>query len=257
MKINNKNDNYLFEEDNIPDKETVDSSGRKLSTSEETKFHTKLLPQPLAGDLEKGKIFICVLNLGFGDKDYDDEIIIKEELWKQLNQNNASMFWLKKDFKDTGGGQYWRKKFDQNDKKKSLIENILKEYVKNSVDIDKEEVFNMLSKIVVDLELIPYHSKKCRKTKAVKELKSVKNMLDYVHNDLIQNAEENQQIVCFVRSIRDWKVTNEEKNLTSCVFCNEINGIGLGNFTLNVNLPLGNFVFNHIRKLTNDFKEIL
>ena len=110
---------------------------------------------------------------------------------KQLSQDGASMFFLEGKYKNTGGGGYWRKKFNQGRKspdtgapgdKFSLVENILKAYHKNSVSIEREDVFSMLAKLFVDLELIAYHSKTAPGTN---RLKSTKRMMNYVHNVLI------------------------------------------------------------------------
>ncbi|MBQ8280923.1 MAG: hypothetical protein IJZ25_00800 [Lachnospiraceae bacterium] len=251
-----KSNNFVFSCDRniITENDVVDSKGRNLKDCEKSKIHTSLLPQPLAGDLDNGKVFLCVLNPGFVNEDYFDESIVKHELMKQLKQEDPSMFWLKKEYENTGGGKYWRKKFDQQNKNFSLVESILKEYRKNKimvhgVDITKEDVFMMLSKIVVDLELIPYHSEKGPKFQY--KLDSAKKMMDYVHKELIPEGR-NDRIICFLRSIKEWGVTEEEKRMDN-VFCNEKKNSRVRNFTFNVELPLGKFIFNHLREITDDF----
>lgn len=263
------NGNYLFSDDRIDIENDCIDEKTDLDKKEETKIHHKLLPQPVIGDLKNGKIFICSLNPGFGDKNYENEKSIREELLNQLEQkNNPSMFWLKDDFECTDGGEYWRNKLNQKDEKKSLVMEICRKYKKvggKITDEDINKVFNWLSRSIVALELFPYHSKRMKKSllkKCKNENKngSVDNMLRFVHEELIPNAQNNDQIICFTRSIRDWSnwtVNNEKieiENLTNpMVFYNDKNHCQ--NITYNVTIEngLGKFILNHICKLTNGF----
>lgn len=262
------NGNYLFSNDKIDIENDCTVKEKDLDKKEETKIHRKLLPQPVIGDLKKGKIFICSLNPGFGDKNYEDEKVIHGELLKQLRQENPSMFWLKNEFEGTGGGGYWRNKLNQKDKKKSLVMEICRGYKKvgeKITDEDINKVFNWLSEKMVALELFPYHSKRMKKSllkKCKNENKngSVDNMLRFVHEELIPNAQNNNQIICFTRSIRDWSnwtVNNEKieiENLNNpMVFYNDKNHCQ--NITYNVTIEngLGEFILKYICKRTNGF----
>lgn len=258
------NGNYLFSNDKIDIENDCIVKEKDLDKKEETKIHHKLLPQPVIGDLKNGKIFICSLNPGFGDKNYEDEEKeeVKNELLNQLRQEKPSMFWLKDDFKDTDGGKYWRNKLNQGDEKKSLVKKICSKYNNKINDAD---VFNWLSKNMVALELFPYHSKRMKKS-LLKKCKndnkngSVDNMLRFVHEELIPNAQKNNQIICFTRSIRDWSnwtVDNEEIEIEKLnnpmVFYNDKKHCQ--NITYNVTIEngLGEFILKYICKLTNGF----
>lgn len=250
---------YILQGDSIDESGIVNSHNLSLNPKNEHAFHTKLLPQPVVGDLSNGKIFICILNPGFHDDDYKYEPKIRNEILKQYKQDDASLIWLKKEFEETPGGKWWRSKFNQRNKKKSLVENIVNGYIgskifdKENYDENIETVFSMISRIVVDLELIPYHSKN---KPSMKGLESVKKMKEYVHKVLIPKAENNKQIICFARSIKNWEVTEEEKK-RSFVICNEKNNRGNRYFSLSTESPIGEAIFKHFKTLSNNFSKLL
>lgn len=247
--------NYIFKGDNIPSNSLINTSGKKLEKKDEHRIHSNLIPQPLAGNLEKGKIFICLLNPGFSDSDYDDESIIKDELLNQISQVNASMFWLKEKYKNTGGGKYWRNVFDQKSPKgKSLVINIQNSYCKEGIKLSKEEVFSMLSRIVVDLELFPYHSKRQPKDKDM-QIQSVDEMMNYIHDDLIPNSIDREQLICFIRAKDKWRIKNNETDNDNVFLYNPSNK-QLKPY-MNIDNDLGGTIFNHIRKITKDFTVLL
>lgn len=249
---------YILQGDAIDESRIVNSHNLSLNKKNEHAFHTKLLPQPVVGNLSNGKIFICILNPGFHQDDYNCEKEIRDEILKQYNQDDASLIWIKKEFKDTPGGKWWRSKFNQKNQQISLVAAIVKEYEKQilkGMDHNEniEKVFSILSRIVVDLELIPYHSKN---KPSMKGLESVKKMKEYVHKVLIPNADNNDQIICFARSIKSWEVTEEEKN-RRVVFCNEKNNRGNRCFSLSTESPIGNAIFEHFKTLSNNFSKLL
>lgn len=217
---------------------------------ERKKLHTKLLPELVVGSLETGKIFLCNGNPGFSEQDYEDLEELGDNMLEKLQQKDASFFWLTEKYAKTGGGKWWRKKFNQKDKKKSLVANIIKGYADNNVHITEEDVFSLLSKLVVDLELIPYHSK--IKPTQIQQLSSTINQLDFVHNYLVPNASVNNHIICFIRSIKSWGVSAEEKEKAE-VCCNEKDGKGIRAVTLNVELEVGQKIFAFLKKYTGDF----
>ncbi len=252
-----KTGDFIFSDDRayIDANDKIDFQGSITCKAEETKLRTYLRPQVVAGDLTNGKIFLCVLNPGFSAQDDCDEQIIKDALLSQLSQTKPSMFWLEKKYKNTGGGRWWRKKFGQKDPHRSLVKAIVNGYAaegesKKSIIVSEEDIFLMLSKLVVDLELIPYHSK--RRPRNINNLHSVETIRNYVHNDLIPNAKSNNQIVCFLRAINDWRVTSDERNMEN-VFLNETEGKGNRCITFNVKMSLGKAILDHIRTITKDF----
>ena len=251
----NLSSNYIFIGDDISYDYVIDTCGKTLEKKDYSKIHSNILPQPLAGDLENGKIFLCLLNPGFDDNNYNDERIIRNELLNQISQVNASMFWLKDEYKNTDGGKYWRRVFNQkNPKDKSLVANIQKSYMKNDIVLSEDDIFTMLSRIVVDLELFPYHSKN-QPNNTILRIQSVSEILNYVHNELIPNAKDKNQLVCFIRAINKWKVTDDER-LNENVFCYNPHNPQLRPF-MNVDNELGTIIFNHIDIITNNFTVLL
>lgn len=252
--LKDKDGGYVFTGDDILQEDTVNSEGRKLKSDERRKIHADLLPQPIVGDLEHGKIFICSLNPGFSDDDYDDEAKIRDLLFAQLKQENATMFWLKKELEGTGGGKWWQRRFDQGDQSRSMVNNIRLAYAQNGIIIGKHDVFDMLSRVVVALELFPYHSKEMQW--GALEQKSVEEMRSFVHKELIPNAKVKNQIVCFTRAISKWGVTEEERaKYSKCVFC--VSPEKSRRITFNVKLPLGAFIWKHLNHISNSFTKLL
>lgn len=217
---------------------------------EERKLHTDLLPELVVGSLETGKIFLCNGNPGFSEQDYKDQEKLGNKMLEKLQQKDASFFWLTKEYAETGGGRWWRKKFNQKDKKKSLVANTIKRYAEKSIHITEQDVFSLLSKLVVDLELIPYHSK--IKPTQIQQLSSTKKQLDFVHKYLVPNASVNNHIICFIRSIKNWGISEEEKGKDE-VCCNEKDGKGIRSVTFNIELEVGKKIFAFLKKYTQDF----
>ncbi len=250
--LKNKKEDFIYKYDTIYDKEKINTKGRKLKDNEINFIHNNLLPQQVAGDITKGKIFICILNPGFSDEDYISEEKIKNELLNQLKQDNASFFWLRKEFQETGGSLYWRGVMDQKSpKNNSLVQRLQKEF---KVD-DKEIIFNMLSKVMVDLELFPYHSKNARYIRRnfkdfEKRCLSISNAKNFVHKELVPNAKENKQLICFVRAVDLWEGMDLESNPNVKWF-----SIGRSKPWFNVESDLGKEVFNHIINNKRYYKE--
>lgn len=228
-------------------------------------LRTNLLPQQIIGDLHRGKIYICSLNPGYGS---DDEIIedeklaekngfpyYKEKILNEFLQGEKSErknhFFIAEQMKKSGGAKWWRGKLHQRDSNSSLVQAIINEYEQNGIIVDEEMVFSFLSKLIVSLELFPYHSKQMDKT-LLKNCESVEKIKEYVHNELIPNAKKNNQIVIFTRSIKEWNVSDEEKNMKNVVLCNTNPRC----ITFNVKKCMGKFILDYIRQYTNNFSDL-
>ena len=245
-----RNGGFVFQNDYFNERERLSDESQKL--------HTNLLPTPVLGDLDKGKIFICSLNPGFKERDYEDEKIISVEVMIQFSQRNASMFFLGNDYNGTDGSIWWKSRFNQKDPNKSLVMNVLRRYQNNGVAVDIADIYAMLSRIVVALELFPYHSGTMNwraMQGCEQENGSVYRMRSFVHNELIPNAGKNNQIVCFTRSIKAWGVTEEEKQMTDVVYCTPSNASR--RITFSVEKPMGAFILDHIRVITGSFSKVL
>lgn len=233
------------------------STGKENST----KIHADLLPQPVVGDLKNAKIIICSLNPGYCDEDYYVENLAlaklhgypyyRDILLDQLDQSkNNTFFWLTESPKKSGGAKWWQGRLDQNNPKLSLVNNIFEAYKKNGVMKKKEEVWEMLSRIMAAIELFPYHSKSMDKN-LLKSCRSVEVVRDYVLDDLIPRAKKEDRLICFTRSFKEWGVA--KKKLPPNVIINK----SVRNISFSVKSHLGRAIFDHIEKLSNQFTKKL
>ena len=173
-----------------------------IDNPQDTKFHPDLWPSPYCGDLKNGEIFILSLNPGF-DCDYYDESVaeVKQALEKNLFQNLTNekypFFVLNPRFSWIGGAKYWLKKL------KPIIQKI--EQDKN---MNYSDVLSFLSKKIVALELVPYHSKKFNYSQ-YSELPSVKKMLSFLNEVIIPGTKEGKYTLIILRKGKNL----QEKNL--------------------------------------------
>ena len=173
-----------------------------IDNPQDTKFHPDLWPSPYCGDLRNGEIFILSLNPGF-DCDYYYESVaeVKQALEKNLFQNLTNekypFFVLNPRFSWIGGAKYWLKKL------KPIIQKI--EQDKN---MNYSDVLSFLSKKIVALELVPYHSKKFNYSQ-YSELPSVKKMLSFLNEVIIPGTKEGKYTLIILRKGKNL----QEKNL--------------------------------------------
>ncbi len=270
-----KNDNsgfYCFEgEDDLIRSFNCACDKKTKTNKQNKKIITNLLPQPLCGDLNNGSIFICSLNPGFDPldlclerqgkecdvfPDYRNQIL---DLLCQDGSKNNSMFFISEKQADEGtlkknspGSIYWRKRLNQTDKKKSLVNNLLVSFNKNGKHYSEDDIFDYLAKQIVTLELFPYHSTKfdnsLLNTKKY-DFKSVRLMRNYVLNYLVPQARKKSFVVIFLRSIRQWDPDEQIHDTDSNVIINNIN-VQNPYFSF---CGLGEHIYNHIKNMTDDF----
>ena len=74
------------------------------------------------------------------------------------------------------------------------------------------EAQNQLSKRISTLELIPYHSQSFRlpEKKIIQNLQSLKDIRQYVHDEIVPKAINNEAIIIAMRQIKRWKLPENE-----------------------------------------------
>lgn len=162
------------------------------------KFHPHLLPCPYCGDLKNGEIFILSLNPGFScDYFYEENKEFKNALVNNLKQENLDsdypMLYLNPKFSWTSGGMYWLKKLG------SLID-----VIKKNKNCSYTEALKFLSKKIVLLEIVPYHSKTFSFAK-YKDFGSVKAMSRFLNDYVVKKAEKEKALLIVLRKGKDLK----------------------------------------------------
>lgn len=163
-----------------------------IDNPQDTKFHSYLWPSPYCGDLRNAKIFILSLNPGF-DCDYYYENIsdIKKTLENNLSQNLSNekfpFFVLNPAFSWTGGAKYWLKKLNP------IICEVMKK-----LKFSYTKSLSFLSKKIVALEIVPYHSKRFSYSH-FQELPSVKKISEFLNDVIIPGTKTGEYKLIILR----------------------------------------------------------
>jgi len=172
-----------------------------IDKPQDTKFHPDLWPSPYCGDLRNGEIFILSLNPGFDcDYYYEKDVEVKQALKNNLSQNLTNekypFFVLNPRFSWIGGAKYWLKKLNQ------IIQKI-----KQDKNMNYSDILSSLSKKIVALELVPYHSKSFYFPK-YQELPSVKKMLSFLNDVIIPGTKEGRYTLIILRKGKELQKSN-------------------------------------------------
>lgn len=172
----------------------------------DTKLHLGLLPNPYIGDIKNSKIFILSLNPGLNPADYVQERTkeFQERYWNNICQNGENKFpfiYLDPFICSHPGYSYWNKKF------KDFLKEIQKS--KQCLWIEAQQ---HLSKHISTLELIPYHSQSfyLPEKKIMQNLQSLKDIKQYVHDEIVPKAINNEAIIIATRQIMRWNLPENE-----------------------------------------------
>lgn len=279
---------YIFE----GDEEAFESEAwKELEKDKKTKLHTELMPQPVTGDIMNAKIVFCFFNPGFAENDINEEARLRVQYLRQLKQEDAYFYGLRKEYEDYGIGKYWRtdreivNKNGKITKKPGLFKINSKEYSIVSLvhegyhgKYSIEDVYNMLSKIVADIELVPYHSDIGPDDTFNKLLDSSKRAIRFLHDELLPNAREKGQLICITRHKEMWGITEKDANGKNGKYEDVINinsnktgntqspttnikTIGLvddGNGkVIHKELKFGKRIYDHLEKLSDGFTKPL
>jgi len=170
------------------------------------KLHLGLIPQPFIGDLRQAKVFILMLNPGFGPIEYVQENQhqeFRDALRKNLRQSSESLecpfLFFDPRFLWTPGGEYWKRKL------KDIIEAFCKR--KNVSYLDATRV---LSKKIATLELIPYHSASAPKD--LVNLYSATLMKEFVRDILVPRAVAKEVVIVCTRQTDAWGLNGSSCN---------------------------------------------
>ncbi len=216
------------------------SSHLEIIRKSPSKFHLGLLPLPYLGDLRNGKVFLLLANPGLGTSDYKaeyEDADYRQAVFDNLNQVNDRefpVFSLNPKHSWHGGFLYWEPRFFP------IITQIMKETNWKYLD-----TLHFLSKQIVILELIPYHS---RDSSYQPNLFSSKVIRDYVHETLIPRANDKEILFVAMRKVREWGFDRDNSKFHS----DNIITYKSGN-ARSASLQVGSVAYDHVIKILLSF----
>lgn len=164
-------------------REAVDEERSPDVAHQHNRLHIGLIPQPFVGDLEKASIFLLMSNPGFRPADYFeyDDRDLQQTLLTTLRQafpDGNLRFWpLDPRFAEHSGFCYWYEK----------LLGVIAELA-NAKGVTLAEARDCLASKLAVIQLLPYHSAKAPKWKALESLHSRKLAMNFV-KQLVQKKK--------------------------------------------------------------------
>jgi hypothetical protein len=170
-------------------------------------LHLDLLPMPFAGNLEKAKVYLLMLNPGLAPTDYYGEYNVpayRAELLRNLKQVEQSSFiFLDPAYSWHGGYLYWHAKLAK------LISSVAREF-----GVRYGEARRLIQENIAVIELLPYHSATFAvPNRALQKLQSVELARNFVHEVLVPNARSGECLIVATRAKSQWKLPENERNI--------------------------------------------
>ena len=190
----------------LGDSITSDSFSRseKILTPDK-RFLLNLIPQPFAGNILTAKVYVLLLNPGFGLLDIFAEEQSKEfrrELVKALS-GNRQLWGLNPKYYWTGGFGWISRKI------RTLVETIGQE---RKWSIPKTLEF--FSEHIAILELVPYHSSTFSLAKGtMDQLEFVRLIKNFLHEEIVPRARKGDCTIIVTRKSKDWELRTETNNV--------------------------------------------
>lgn len=206
---------YLFPEDSADSLQGLATTHRSFEDyirsedygpGSDHKLHTGLLPVPYAGNLDRATIFILMLNPGFSPGDYyaEEQPEFRDAHIRNLRQENAEdaypFHFLDPRFSWHPGFAYWHGKFH------AVIADLSRKRA-----MSYQQAMSTLSKRLVCLELLPYHSKSFGAGPLLSTLPSVAAMRRFVHDSLLPRVKTGAAVVIVTRSARNWDLPQADE----------------------------------------------
>lgn len=182
-------------------------SNPDFGAPDENKFHLDLLPLPYSGKLAHAKVFVLLLNPGFGPHDYFAEFQFRKFRQMRIDNlrqsRNATFDYFNPQISWHGGYAYWH------DKLSGLIRAFAKKYgISYGVARDK------FASAIATVELVPYHSKGFSfPRRHLSELESVRLAKKYVHEVLLPAAAKRECLLIVTRALQEWGIRRPSTNV--------------------------------------------
>jgi hypothetical protein len=168
----------------------------------DTSLHLGLIPIPLIGPLNTGRVLILMLNPGLHPVDYFGEAESKsyrEALITNLRLE-SKFFCLDPAFAWHGGFSYWHGKF------REIVAELASAW-----EVPYLAALNRVAQRVVTVQLLPYHSPQFGlPDRTLDSLRSVRLMRNYVHEVLVPRARRGEVLIVVTRKSRCWQLREDE-----------------------------------------------
>jgi hypothetical protein len=209
---------------------------RDFGSRDDHKLHLGLIPTPYMGNLEKGSIFILMLNPGlspltyYAEHDNDEySAALKSNLHQENLDENYPFMFLNPNFSWVSG--YWMGKLYRTIEKLS-----------NDLKIEFKMALSRFAQETCVLQLLPYHAKTFGLPEtALKKLSSVKLIKKYVHDIIVPKVKNNQALIIVARKVKFWELSNHHNIIK--YDGPESRGVPLGPSSRG-----GKAILNHLRK---------
>lgn len=170
-----------------------------------TRFHLGLVPMSYLGNLQRARVYILMLNPGFGPIDYfaeEKDTSYKAALWDNLRQADSEYPFpcLNPAFSFTGGFQYWTRK----DKLGWVLDEMMER------GSSPRDALRELSNQVCVLQAVPYHSIQFKSTAAIRSLTSTCLVGRFAKGTLVPRAERGDALILVLRQARAWDLKKDE-----------------------------------------------
>ncbi len=195
---------YLRGKPHLPDPLSFDKfiKSQRFDPKDED-FHFSLLPVPYVGNLAKADVFILLLNPGFAPGDYYAEYenrAFKRALRRNLEQDfqgtEYPFLYLNPRFCWNGGYRWWEAKL------RDIVQTVAKEQ-HGGCYLD---ALKAVSRRVVAIELVPYHSARFRSRPEITNLPSAQAAKKWVRDSLVSRAKQRKVVIVVTRKTEVWGI---------------------------------------------------
>jgi hypothetical protein len=189
----------------VPDFATFVRS-RAFDQRKDSKLHLGLIPRPYAGNLNRAKVFILMLNAGLNPGDYFGEELpsFSKAAARNLRQQNRTdkypFFLLNPKFSWHPGFRYWNSKLYK-----------ISEIICKKKHFRMQRALAYLAKRICVVQLVPYHSQVFKLPSKVKnKLESSKAIKRFVSEVLVPKAKNREVLIVVARGRKAWNLPKLE-----------------------------------------------
>lgn len=157
------------------------------------KFHLTLLPQPYLGHLTSARVAVLLLNPGIHPADFlllEHYPHFQEQLRATIKQEQTANPYLDPRWAWTSGFVWWEQKF----------RDVAKLIAQHQYDGNYIKALELLSRKVVCIELVPYHSRSFRASTALPSSQMARNAACEI-------AKDPNRTVIVTRGVKDWGIS--------------------------------------------------
>lgn len=184
---------------------------RDFGVPGDTRLHLGLIPVPFAGDLERAKVIVLLLNPGLEPDDYFGEFKVPgfrdrlvDNLRQDFNRTEYPFVYLDPAISWHSGYRWWHGKFQ------GVIVGLAKAW-----DVSYAEARRHLARLLACVELVPYHSVSYGLSARIRGgLRSTQLAREYVHDVLQPRSDTGEVIIVVTRHCAEWGLAESAHVIT-------------------------------------------